>query len=162
MWVALPFGMVPALALTPRLPWHPAAALCDWLPPIQLAELGAMRARFRHLGFSAGSPGGVRLSGSRLGVLVCYEDLFSQSACARVRQGARALVDLTNDRRLGDTRAPRLHELTTRQRSVELRGNLVRAVSTGVSSFTTATVASLVRTPVFAQARFVAAVRLLD
>jgi len=124
--------------------------------------LPALRARFASPGFAAGAPGNVRVAGSLLGVLVCYEDLFTESARATVRQGARALVNLTNDAWFGDTRAPHLHELTARLRAVELRRDLVRTVNTGVSSFTAATGASLMRTPVFEVARFVAEVRLLD
>ena len=104
----------------------------------------------------------MRVGGGRLDVLVCDEDLFAHSARATVRQVPRALVNLTNDAWFGGSRVPHRHALTSRLRAVELRRDRVRAVNSGVSSFTAATGASLVRTPVLTQARFVADVRLRD
>jgi len=132
--------------------------LWRWLPPLH--------ARFRSGGFSAGAPGVVRVETpagtARLGVLVCYEDLFASLARASLRRGASALVNLTNDAWFGVSRVPALHDLVARMRAIELRRDLVRAVNTGVSSFTTAGGDTVVRTRPFERARFVAPVRLLS
>lgn len=128
--------------------------LWRFLPPL--------RARFVSPGFEAGVPGVVTTDGGKLGVLICYEDLFASSARATVQLGARALVNLTNDAWFGDTREPHLHDLLARLRAVELRRDLVRTVNTGISSFTSASGAQLLRTRSFEQTSFVSPVRLLD
>jgi apolipoprotein N-acyltransferase len=124
--------------------------------------LPPLRARFPSRGFAAGVPGVVTSERGKLGVLICYEDLFAAAARATVQLGARALVNLTNDAWFGDTREPRLHDLLARLRAVELRRDLVRAVNTGVSSFTSASGAPVYQTRSFERTSFVATVRLLD
>jgi apolipoprotein N-acyltransferase len=124
--------------------------------------LPALHTRYPSRGFDAGIPGTVELAQGKLGVLICYEDLFATAARATVKQGARALLNLTNDAWFGDSREPYLHDLLARLRAVELRRDLVRAVNTGVSSLTSASGASLLATRSFRQASFVAAVKLLD
>ncbi|MDB4976872.1 MAG: Apolipoprotein N-acyltransferase, partial [Myxococcaceae bacterium] len=126
----------------------------DWLPE--------GRARYASRGFTHGVPGTIGTERGKLGVLICYEDLFASSARATVSLGARALVNLTNDAWFGDSREPLLHDLLARFRSIELRRDLVRAVNTGVSSFTAATGEVLMQTRSFERASFVASVRLLD
>jgi apolipoprotein N-acyltransferase len=97
-----------------------------------------------------------------LGVLICYEDLFASAGRATVLLGARALVNLTNDAWFGASREPLLHDVLARMRSIELRRDLVRAVNTGVSSFTGATGEVLRQTRTFTRASFVADVRMLE
>ncbi|MEY4510763.1 MAG: hypothetical protein RLZZ450_2885 [Pseudomonadota bacterium] len=124
--------------------------------------LPPLRARFRTRGFHAGAPGTVALAQGKLGVLICYEDLFASAARATVRLGARALINLTNDAWFGDTREPHLHDLLARLRAVELRRDLVRTVNTGISSFTSASGERLFATESYRRTSFVAAVKLLD
>jgi apolipoprotein N-acyltransferase len=124
------------------------------LPPI--------RSRYASKGFSRGVPGIVRVDGHRLGVSICYEDLFASAARATVQLGGRALINLTNDAWFGDTREPLLHDTLARLRSVELRRDQVRAVNTGVSSWTSASGEVLRQTGTFRRVGFVAPVRLLD
>lgn len=124
--------------------------------------LPPLRARFRSRGFHAGAPGTVELREGKLGVLICYEDLFASAARATVGLGARALLNLTNDAWFGDTREPHLHNLLARLRAVELRRDLVRTVNTGVSSFTSATGELLIETQTYRRTSFVAEVKLLD
>ena len=128
--------------------------LWDLLPPI--------KRRYASAGFSRGVPGTVQSELGKLGILICYEDLFADSARATVLLGARALVNLTNDAWFGNSREPLLHDQLARLRSIELRRDLVRAVNTGVSSFSSATGEPLVQTRTFERAAFVAQVRLLD
>jgi len=124
--------------------------------------LPALHTRYRSRGFEPGLPGTVELPQGKLGVLICYEDLFASAARATVSRGARALLNLTNDAWFGDSREPHLHDLLARLRAVELRRDLVRAVNTGVSSLTSATGAALITTRSFQRTSFVAAVKLLD
>ena len=121
-----------------------------------------LRARYRHPGFSPGVPALIHTELARLGVLICYEDLFAMAARSRVQRGAQVLVNLTNDAWFGRSRAPHLHERASRMRAIEQRRDLVRAVNTGVSSFTSASGRSLLRTRTFTRASFVAEVRALD
>ena len=74
-------------------------------------------------------PGGVPI-----GPLICYEDIMPQPARLAVREGARVLVNLTNDMWFGPTRAPYQHRNAAAFRAVENRRSLVRVTNTGVTS----------------------------
>lgn len=113
-------------------------------------------------GFSIGAPGSVRLHGSRLGVLICYEDLFAAAAREPVRSGARLLIDLTNDVWFGHSRVSFLHDVAARLRAIEQRRDLIRVVNTGRSSVTAASGRELMHAPSFARASFVTEPALLD
>jgi len=69
-----------------------------------------------------------------LGVLVCYEAIFPELARAQVGQGARLLVNITNDSWFGRTSAPWQHLAMSRVRAVETGRYLLRAANTGVSA----------------------------
>lgn len=154
-WLLKPDG-----ALGDRVDKARLLAFGEYIPFWSL--LPPIRTRYASPGFQAGVPGTVRVRGSQLGVLICYEDLFASAARETVLLGARALLNLTNDAWFGHSREPLLHDLLARMRSIELRRDLVRAVNTGVSSFTSATGESLHKTRTFERASFVAPVRLLD
>ena len=79
-------------------------------------------------------PGGVPI-----GPLICYEDIMPQPARLAVREGARVLVNLTNDMWFGPTRAPYQHRNAAAFRAVENRRSLVRVTNTGVTSIIDAT-----------------------
>lgn len=136
--------------------------LWDYLPPLQ--------ERFPSRGFEAGEndvirtevPGGsdrARGRQVRYGILICYEDLFADLARKVVQRGADVLLNMTNDAWFGDSHEPALHNMVARLRAIETRRDLVRAVNTGVSSFTTATGKSPVQTRTFTRASFIAEVR---
>jgi apolipoprotein N-acyltransferase len=121
-----------------------------------------LRELFLSPGFAAGAPGTVRIEQGRLGVLICYEDLFAAAAREPVRQGARALINLTNDVWFGTSRVSFLHDLLARMRAVEQRRDLVRVVNTGRSSFIAASGRELIHGEPFEQAAFVVEPVLLD
>lgn len=69
----------------------------------------------------------------RIGVLICYEDIFPGPARRMVRAGADLLVNVTNDAWFGNTPAPFQHAAAAVFRAVENRVYLARAANTGYS-----------------------------
>jgi apolipoprotein N-acyltransferase len=67
-------------------------------------------------------------------VLICYEAIFPELARLAVRNGARLLVNITNDGWFGDSAAPYQHLAMAGLRSVENRVWLLRSANTGVSA----------------------------
>ncbi|MDH5675539.1 MAG: apolipoprotein N-acyltransferase [Myxococcales bacterium] len=75
------------------------------------------------------------LDGTRLTVLICYEDILPDYVRERVvRDRPQLLVNLTNDAWFGDTRAATIHMALSRLRAVEHRRALVRATNSGISA----------------------------
>ncbi len=70
-----------------------------------------------------------------LGVLICYETIFPESARRRAAEGAVLLVNLSNDAWFGRTAAPEQHLQLSVLRAVEQGRYLARATNTGVSAF---------------------------
>lgn len=88
------------------------------------------------MSISAGEEGAVFHAGKAripLAPLICFEDILPRLARADVRQGARMLVNLTNDAWFDERVAPRQHMRNAALRAVENRVPLVRAANTGVS-----------------------------
>ena len=121
----------------------------------------SVRALYRSPGLTGGKSGLVRVSGSPLGVLICYEDLIASLAREHAQAGARALVNLTNDGWFGTSSVPALHDAFARMRSIETRRDLLRATNTGVSSLTAATGERLEQLEPHERASFVGELRLL-
>ncbi len=71
--------------------------------------------------------------GTLVGTLICWENLFAGFVRAWVRDGARLLVQLTNDNWFGLTAAPWQHNLASVLRAVENRVPVVIASNTGPS-----------------------------
>ena len=71
---------------------------------------------------------------TKAGLLVCYEAIFPELARAYVRNGARILVNITNDAWFGSTSAPHQHLSIAVFRAVETRTPLLRAANTGISA----------------------------
>ena len=72
--------------------------------------------------------------GEPVGASVCYEAVFPEIIRESVREGARWLVNVTNDAWFGDTVAPHQHLAMARMRTVEFRMPMVRAANSGVSA----------------------------
>jgi apolipoprotein N-acyltransferase len=72
----------------------------------------------------------------RVGPMICYEDILPETgeAIGLARPAANLLVTLANHSWFGDSLVPREALALATLRSVELRRDLVRATSTGVSS----------------------------
>lgn len=85
--------------------------------------------------FAAGDEAAPLPVGStRAGLLVCYEAIFPELARQYVRNGARILVNITNDAWFGSSSAPYQHLAIAAFRAVETRTPLVRAANTGFTA----------------------------
>jgi apolipoprotein N-acyltransferase len=70
-----------------------------------------------------------------LGVLVCYEAIFTGLAQDRVSQGANLLINISNDAWFGNTSAPHQHLHLAALRAIEQSRYIVRSTNTGISAF---------------------------
>ena len=69
------------------------------------------------------------------GVVICYEGIFPELFRDFVRNGARFMVNMTNDAWFGRTTGPAQHLEMYPFRAIEHRVALVRAANTGISAF---------------------------
>jgi apolipoprotein N-acyltransferase len=69
------------------------------------------------------------------GVVICYEGIFPDLFRQFVNNGARVMVNMTNDGWFGRTSGPEQHLTMYPLRAVEHRIAVVRAANTGVSAF---------------------------
>jgi len=72
--------------------------------------------------------------GPPFSVLICYEAIFPGLSRSALKNGARMLINITNDGWFGETAAPYQHLAISRLRSVENRVWLLRCANTGVSA----------------------------
>jgi len=70
-----------------------------------------------------------------LGILICYEVIFSGLVQKRVTEGSDILVNISNDAWFGDTAAPRQHLNQAVMRAIEQKRYLLRGTNTGISCF---------------------------
>lgn len=68
------------------------------------------------------------------GTLICYEIIFPELSREYVNNGARVLVNITNDAWFGRSSAPYQHLAITVFRAVETRTPLIRSANTGVTA----------------------------
>jgi apolipoprotein N-acyltransferase len=68
-------------------------------------------------------------------VLICFESVFPDLVRQSVRQGARLLVNITNDSWFGSTAGPYQHAQLAVLRAVENRTAVARCATSGVSLF---------------------------
>jgi apolipoprotein N-acyltransferase len=69
------------------------------------------------------------------GIVICYEGIFPDLVRDFVRDGARLMVNMTNDAWFGRTDGPDQHLAMYPLRAIEHRVSVVRAANTGVSAF---------------------------
>ncbi len=77
----------------------------------------------------------ISLPEGAIGVQVCYESIFPNLSRAQVANGARLLVNITNDAWFGKTAAAYQHLSMAVLRAVENHVSLARAANTGISAF---------------------------
>jgi apolipoprotein N-acyltransferase len=73
------------------------------------------------------------VQGVKLGVSICYEIIFPDLVRQSVKQGARFLVNITNDAWFGKSAASFQHMDMVALRAVENRVPIVRAANTGIT-----------------------------
>lgn len=96
--------------------------------------------RFVTGGFEEFEPGKVlRLAGTEVGALVCYEQLFADLSRAQSNAGAGWLAVITNDAWFARTPFQRYQANAVRLRAIETRRDIVRSANTGISAFADAT-----------------------
>ncbi|HPX61001.1 MAG TPA: apolipoprotein N-acyltransferase [Deltaproteobacteria bacterium] len=76
----------------------------------------------------------LRVDHTTVGTLVCFEAIFPEVARAYVNNGARILVNITNDAWFGRSSAPYQHLSIAVFRTVETRTPMLRAANTGVTA----------------------------
>jgi apolipoprotein N-acyltransferase len=75
------------------------------------------------------------VSFGKVGVLICYESIFPQRSREFRREGAKLIVNITNDAWFGKSLAPYQHEAHMALRAIENRVGIVRAANTGISGY---------------------------
>jgi apolipoprotein N-acyltransferase len=70
----------------------------------------------------------------RLGVSICWEDVFSRDILLSLPQ-ANLLVNVSNDAWFGDSTAPHQHVQIAQMRSLETERVMMRATNTGITAF---------------------------
>jgi apolipoprotein N-acyltransferase len=83
------------------------------------------------------------------GVVICYEGIFPELVRGFAKNGARLIVNITNDAWFGRTSGPLQHLAMYAFRAVEHRTSVVRAANTGVSAFIAPTGQMLQRIPLY-------------
>ena len=104
----------------------------------------------------------IESDGRRIGVLICYEGIFPESAREYKQKGADLLVNITNDAWFGKTSAPFQHLSMTVFRAVENRLYLVRAANTGISAIIDPTGKILSQTGIFERTVLKGEVKYID
>lgn len=103
--------------------------------------------------FECGRKGQVLLWGcEKIGVLICFEAIFSELARSMVQSGAQLLINITNDAWFGKTSAPYQHLSMVVFRAVENHVAVARAANTGISAFVDPVGRLVDETPLFEEA----------
>ena len=84
-----------------------------------------------------------------LGLQICYEIIFPDLSRAMVNNGAKLLVNITNDAWFGTTSAAYQHFGMAVFRAVENKRTLARSANTGISGFVDPTGRILATTPLY-------------
>lgn len=97
----------------------------------------------------------LEVAGQKIGVSICYEDVFSTEVLATLPQ-ATMLVNATNNAWYGDSFAPHQHLQISRSRALETGRPLIRATTNGISAFVDEKGQILARTAQFEKATLTA------
>ncbi len=104
----------------------------------------------------------IEYDGRRIGVLICYEAIFPESARDYKQKNADLLVNITNDAWFGKSSAPFQHLSMTVFRAVENRLYLVRVANTGISAIIDPTGKILSQTGLFERTVLKGEVKYID
>lgn len=84
-----------------------------------------------------------------LGVMICYEVIFPDTAQQRVAAGSNVLINISNDAWFAKSSAPEQHLNAAVLRSIEQNRVLLRATNTGISAIIDNTGTVIARTELF-------------
>ena len=71
---------------------------------------------------------------NKIGVIICYEDLFEKNSIKLSKSGAEILINITNDAWYGDSLASYQHLMLSIPRAIENRKYLIRSTNNGISA----------------------------
>jgi len=113
--------------------------------------------------FTPGKQSGI-MSGAEapFGVLICFESIFPGLARGLCAEGARFLVNITNDQWFGNSAAPIQHFDMNILRCIENRTGMVRVANTGISGVIDPYGVVTMRTPTFVKLQTVGTVELSE
>lgn len=94
----------------------------------------------------------ISTTSGKVGVLICYEGVFSSITNETVRNGAQVLVNITNDAWFGRSSAPYQHLASYVFRAAETDRYVLRSANTGVSAIIDPRGRIISSTPVFQEA----------
>ncbi len=107
--------------------------------------------------FTAGKEFNVMTAaGTKFGVTICYEDLFSEISRLFTRKGADFLINVTNDGWYEGSSAIYQHFDFSRYRAIENRRSMARATNTGRTGFFSPTGEVIAEAPLFQEAAITA------
>ena len=133
------------------VPFAEATPFRRWLGPLVEGREGEWR--WLAGGFEPGPAGDLlQVDGSRVGLLVCYEQLFPDLARRLRNSGAELQVVITNDAWFGRTPFQHFLANAVSLRAIENRSSFVRAANTGISGFVDARGVWQERTALFHEA----------
>ncbi|WP_456325385.1 apolipoprotein N-acyltransferase [Desulfonauticus submarinus] len=94
--------------------------------------------RFFYTGVGDFSPGlltdPLKMNNLALGVLICYEAIFSHLVEDRVNKGSEILINISNDAWFGDSSAPYQHLFLTTLRAIEQQRYILRCTNSGITA----------------------------
>lgn len=117
------------------VPWAEYAPASDWLPALQSGRRARTFAPGADRGpFAIPAVRAAAVPPASVAPSICFEALRSGGFNAMVAQGARLLVNITDDGWLAGSAAPDLHLQAARMRAVETRRWMLRASNSGISA----------------------------
>jgi apolipoprotein N-acyltransferase len=93
---------------------------------------------------------------------ICYESIYGDFMSEYIRNGAGAIVVITNDAWWGDTPGYKQHMAYARLRAIEFRRPVIRSANTGISCFINQLGEVLVQTPYWEKGALVQEVKFND
>ena len=110
-------------------------AFGEYIPfPFQLSFFKKLFPYFQGRFISGRNPAVQKLEEAFLGLQVCYESLFDGMTRRMAKEGAQALINVTNDSWYGSWQEPWQHLVMSLARAVEVRRPLLRSTNTGISA----------------------------
>ncbi|MBN2288184.1 MAG: apolipoprotein N-acyltransferase [Candidatus Glassbacteria bacterium] len=117
------YNKIQMVPVSERMPWE------DVFPRLREIDVGGSHFTpgDRHVVFTAGK--------ERFGVLICFESTFPELSRRLVLDGARFLLNITNDAWFERTGAVYQHSSFLVLRAIENRREVVRSANTGISAY---------------------------